>query len=83
MSASLQIFHDSTLVFSRGTPSISNVIPAMNIFHQQLSSNALDKRFCPAIRAAVHIAKKVINRYTAKTDEADAYVIAMSTDLFH
>ncbi|KAF6742600.1 hypothetical protein DFP72DRAFT_764321, partial [Ephemerocybe angulata] len=68
----------ATLFFSRGTPNLASVIPAMDKIDEILTTNSLDdKTFQPCIRAACSLAKKTLNRYYDKTDHSENYRIAM------
>jgi hypothetical protein len=71
----LQVFKDATLFFSRSTPNLAMVIPAMD--------HTLTQRFEPAIRAALGLAKKTLNRYYNLTDDAEVYRIAMGKFYFY
>jgi hypothetical protein len=72
-----QILKDATLFFSRSTPNLANVIPVMDIINDRLTTNANDATISPAIRAALGLAKKTLNHYYSKTDNSEAYRIAM------
>ena len=51
----------------------------MDIIDEALTNFSLDTtQFRPAIRAAVNLAKKTMNRYYNKTDDSECYRIAMS-----
>lgn len=76
---STQIFKDATLFFSRSTPSIATVIPAMDHIDEHLATAATSPKYCPAIKAALAIGKKTINRYYDKTDHSEVFRIAMGT----
>jgi hypothetical protein len=76
----LKIFKDATLFFSRGTPNIATVIPAMDHIDKVLATTSDDSRqYSLPIRAALVIGKNAINRYYNKTDHSETYRIAMST----
>jgi len=75
----LQIFKDTTLFFSRSTPCLATVIPAMDHIDETLTTNSLDHKFEPSIHAALGIAKKTLNRYYNATDQSEVYRIAMGT----
>jgi hypothetical protein len=53
------------------------VIPAMDHIDSVLATNAIDKRYCLAIQAALTIGKKTLNHYYSKTDLSNVYRIAM------
>ena len=75
----IQIFKDATLYFSRSTPTLVTVIPAMDHIDETLTLQSLDSDYEPAIRMALGLAKKVLNRYYSATDHSEVYHIAMST----
>ena len=78
-----QIFKDTTLFFSRGTPNLAMVIPAMDHIDKVLTTSSDSPRqFSLAIRAALAIGKKAMNRYYKKTDYSDVYRIAISKSVF-
>ena len=56
----IQIFKDATLYFSRSTPTLATVIPAMDHIDETLTSQSLDSDYEPAIRTALGLAKKVL-----------------------
>ncbi|PPQ76808.1 hypothetical protein CVT26_001762 [Gymnopilus dilepis] len=74
----LKIFKDTTLFFSCDTPNLATVIPAMDHIDKVLAtcSNS-PNQFSPAIRAALAISKKALNKYYNKTDHSEVYRIAM------
>ena len=69
---------DATLYFSRGTPNLATIIPAMdhidNVFTNACLPGSMNN---PAIRAAIEVAKKTLNRYYTLTDLSELYRIAM------
>lgn len=73
----LEVLKDATLFFSRSTPNVANVIPVMDIISDRLTAHANDTTMSPAIRAALGLAKKTLNRYYSKTDTSEVYRIAM------
>ncbi|KAG2109988.1 uncharacterized protein F5147DRAFT_772829 [Suillus discolor] len=73
----LKILKDATLFFSRLTPNLATVIPAMDLIHNELTSYSCHPKYLPAIQAAVHLAKKTLNRYYELTDTSEVYRIAM------
>jgi hypothetical protein len=73
----MQLFKHATLFFSRDTPSISTVIPAMDCVDEHLATSAESAAYSTAIRAALAIGKKTLNRYYHKTDQSEVYRIAM------
>lgn len=50
----------------------------MDIISDRLTAKANDPSLSPAIRAAIGLAKKTLNRYYSRTDDAETYRIAMS-----
>jgi hypothetical protein len=77
-----QIFKDATLFFSRSTPSLATVIPAMDHIDETLTNHSLNRDYELSIRAALGIAKKTLNRYYNATDQSEVYRIAMGTKPF-
>lgn len=75
----LQIFYDATQYFSRGTPNLATVIPAMDRIDEHLATVSTDHTYAPSIRAGVTLGKKTMNRYYDKTDHSESYRIAMGT----
>ena len=73
-----QIFKDATLFFSRSTPSLATVIPAMDHIDGVLTTLTRDEDLQPSIRGALSLAKKTLNKYYNKTDDSEVYRIAMS-----
>ncbi|KAA1479965.1 hypothetical protein DENSPDRAFT_789736, partial [Dentipellis sp. KUC8613] len=73
----LQILKDATLFFSRGTPNLATVIPAMDHIDTTLATNATDASLNTAIRASLGMVKRTLNRYYNLTDSSEVYRIAM------
>ncbi|EPS96243.1 hypothetical protein FOMPIDRAFT_1086622, partial [Fomitopsis schrenkii] len=73
----LKIFRDATQYFSRLVPNLAAVIPVMDAFDEHLTTYSRDLKFLPSIRAAAGLAKKTLNRYYGRTDDSNAYRIAM------
>jgi len=73
----LQILKDATLYFSRSTPNLATVIPAMDHIDEKLTSYSRNKKYAALIRAAVRLAKRTLNRYYELTDSSEVYRIAM------
>ncbi|KAI0691891.1 hypothetical protein C8T65DRAFT_587061 [Cerioporus squamosus] len=76
------VFKVATLFFSRGSPSIAAVIPAMDLIDNKLTDAARESndKLDPAIRTAAGIAKHTLNRYYKISDMSATYRIAM---VFH
>jgi hypothetical protein len=72
-----QILKDATLFFSRGTPNLATVIPAMDHIDERLATNALNLAYEPAIRSSLGVAKTTLNKYYNMTDCSEVYQIAM------
>jgi hypothetical protein len=51
----------------------------MDHIDETLTSQSLDSDYEPAIRTALGLAKKVLNRYYSATDHSEVYRIAMGT----
>ncbi|TRM64767.1 hypothetical protein BD626DRAFT_381696, partial [Schizophyllum amplum] len=73
------ILADATLFFSRDgiKSSLAAVIPVMDDIDCMLTTAEHDTKRPRAIRAAVTIAKRTLNRYYQLTDSSDVYRIAM------
>ena len=74
-----QIFKDATLFFSRDTPNIATVIPAMDHLDEHLTNATLNPKYPVSIKAAIAVGKKTLNRYYDKTDHSEVFRIAMGT----
>lgn len=72
-----KMFKDATLFFSRGTPNLPMVIPIMDHIDKHLATSATDDGYPLALKAALAMGKKTLNRYYAKTDHSEAYRISM------
>ncbi|KDR74203.1 hypothetical protein GALMADRAFT_51209, partial [Galerina marginata CBS 339.88] len=73
----LKIFKHTTLFFSRSTPSIAMVIPAMDHIDAHLATAASSGIYSVAIKAALAIGKHTLNQYYSKTDHLEVFRIAM------
>lgn len=76
-----QIFNDTTEYFSRegeDAPTLTDVIPSMDIIDERLATDTTNAELDPAIRIAIGCAKRTINHYYDKSDESAAYRISMS-----
>ena len=68
-----KILKDATAYFSRGTPNLPTVIPAMDHIDTYFTNMIMpSSRTNPAIRAAMEIAKKTLNRYYSLMDASDS-----------
>lgn len=73
-----QILKDATLFFSRATPNLATVIPAMDHIDTHFTNAILPTSTNnPAICAAIGLGKRTLNRYYSKTDMVEVYRIAM------
>ncbi|KAG2028834.1 hypothetical protein BDR03DRAFT_813076, partial [Suillus americanus] len=73
----LKILKDATLYFSRATPNLATVIPAMDHVDKMLTSYSRNKKYLPSIRSAVKLATNTLNRYYQLTDRSRTYRISM------
>ncbi len=55
----------------------------MDKFDEHLSTESLNLKYLPCIRAAVTLDKKTMNKYYSKTDDCDIYRVAMSMLSFY
>ena len=65
------------LYFSHSTPSLTKVIPAMDLIDKHLATAALNNTYEPSIKAALAIGKNVLNNYYNMTDHSELYCISM------
>ena len=65
--------------FSRDTPNISTIIPAIDHINEYLTAACKNIKLSKAIRAALALGKQTLNCYYNKTDHSDVYRIAMGT----
>ncbi len=72
-----QVFKDATLFASRDDMTIASIVPAMDAIDEILSTNLTTHKISPALRTALNLGKKTLNRYYSKTDDSEAYRIAM------
>ncbi|KZP11279.1 hypothetical protein FIBSPDRAFT_962382 [Athelia psychrophila] len=73
----LKVLKDATLFFSRGTPNLATVIPAMDHIDSKFATDALNMAFKPSIHSSLFLAKKTLNRYYDMTDHSEVCHIAM------
>ncbi|KAG1724877.1 uncharacterized protein EDB91DRAFT_1062560 [Suillus paluster] len=73
----LKILKDATLYFSRATPNLTTVIPAMDHIYNMLTSYSHNKKYMLSICSAVQLTKNTLNRYYQLTDNSVTYQIAM------
>lgn len=66
------------MFFSRSTPNLDVVIPAMDHISQELTkSSGPSSKYSLAIRAALALGKKTLDKYLGKIGESEVYRIAM------
>lgn len=66
------------MFFSRAIPNLATIIPVMDHIDERLATDALKEDFDPAIRVALSLAKKTLNRYYKMMDQLFLYRTAMS-----
>ena len=71
------------MYFSRSTPNIAKVIPAMDLIDKNLATAALDNCYEPSVQAALLVGKKLLNKYYDMTDQLELYRITMSMYLHY
>jgi hypothetical protein len=73
-----QVLKDATQFFSRGTPNLATVIPAMDFINDCLTAQTKNRSLSPAIKASLGLGKRTLNKYYSLTDSFEVYHIAMS-----
>ncbi|KAF9487257.1 hypothetical protein BDN71DRAFT_1358115, partial [Pleurotus eryngii] len=73
----LQVLKHATLFFSRETPNLATVIPAMDHIDQSLATVSINIKYNPAVRPAIAVAIQTLNQYYSLTDVSEAYQVAM------
>ncbi|KAF8171479.1 hypothetical protein BJ912DRAFT_860531 [Pholiota molesta] len=71
------VLKDATSFFSQSKPNIDGVIPAMDYIDLQLNKSALNSKYSMAIKTAISLGKKTLNRYYNLSDHSEIYRIAM------
>ncbi|TFK78513.1 hypothetical protein K466DRAFT_613823 [Polyporus arcularius HHB13444] len=73
-----QVFKDATLFFSRSTPNLAKVIPAIDHIDQVLTTaEVTPDKYNSTIQIACGLGKKTLNKYYLLTDASINYRIAM------
>ncbi|KAG2741633.1 hypothetical protein P692DRAFT_201661077, partial [Suillus brevipes Sb2] len=72
-----QVFKDAMTYFSRSTPNLATVIPAIDHIDEMLTSHQSNQSLNGAVRAALSLGKKTLDRYYSLTDSSDVYRVAM------
>ena len=65
------------MFFSRSTPNLATVIPAIDFINNKLTAHAHNRTLSLAIKASLELGKKTLNRYYSLTDSSEVYRIAM------
>ncbi|KAG0700690.1 hypothetical protein DFH29DRAFT_787158, partial [Suillus ampliporus] len=73
----LKVFKDATTFFSRTTPNLATIIPAIDHIDEILTSHESDESLNGSVRAALSLGKKTLDRYYSLTDSSEVYRIAM------
>ncbi|KAG2144435.1 uncharacterized protein EDB93DRAFT_1087674, partial [Suillus bovinus] len=76
------VLKDATLFFSRSTPNLATVIPAMDLIDEKLTTYSCNRQYHPSIHSAVQLAKVTLNWYYQLTDQSEVYRIAMGSFFF-
>ena len=77
-----QVLKQATLYFSRSTPNLAMVIPAMDHIDHELASSSWNRAYLPSIHAATSLVKKTCNQYYSYTDKSEMYHITMGEQNF-
>lgn len=59
------------------------VIPVMDHIDDHLATAAINDDYPHALKAALAISKKTLNRYYNKTDDSEVYRIAMGISFYY
>lgn len=70
-------------LFSCNSASVYAVIPAMDKLDSHMNNVEMKEEFQPAIRAAIKLARKKMDRYWNLTDDSNMYHIATGKHNFH
>jgi hypothetical protein len=74
------VFKVVTLFFSKDSPNLTAVIPAMDYIDEVLTTQSINNvTFEPAIRIALSLSKKSLNRSYNRTDDSELYRAAIGT----
>ncbi|OJT07830.1 hypothetical protein TRAPUB_1276 [Trametes pubescens] len=74
----LKVFKDATSFFSKQTPNLASVIPAMDHIDAHLTTASLDEQaYDSALRVSAGLAQRTLNKYYSLTDDSTTYRIAM------
>jgi len=64
----VQVLKDATMLFSCSTPSLADVIPGMDYLDEFFATVIADNTVSLAVRAAVGLGKRHLNKYYGLTD---------------
>ena len=74
---SFQIFKTVTLEFSSDMPCLATVIPAINRMYDELTMQARNVTYSPALHTVLTLRQKLLNKYYSLMDDAEVYWIAI------
>jgi hypothetical protein len=66
-----------TLEFSSDTPCLATVIPAIDRMYDELSAQARNPTYSPALCMALTLGQKLLNKYYSLMDDTEVYQIAV------
>jgi hypothetical protein len=81
--STLQSFKLVMLQFSTDMPCPVTVIPAMDGMYNEITSLVKNRRYSPAIWAALSLSEKLLNKYYSLMDNSEVYWIAMGWFLYY
>ncbi|PPQ87566.1 hypothetical protein CVT26_015429, partial [Gymnopilus dilepis] len=73
----LKYLKDGTLFFSRASPNLQKVIPAMDKIDEYFTNRLTEDSLNVAMRSAIIAAKATLNKYYELSDHAEVYRVAM------
>ncbi|KAG2368824.1 hypothetical protein BDR07DRAFT_1448069 [Suillus spraguei] len=80
----LKVLKDATLYFSRATPNLAMVIPAMDHIDAMFTSGLIQKDLLnPAIQSVIQFAKRTLNRYYSCTDKSATGAVSLANVTDH
>ncbi|KAF5355384.1 hypothetical protein D9757_014613 [Collybiopsis confluens] len=78
LTAALKLLKDATTWFSANSPTVAQVIPAMDAIDEALATGMVDnEEVSDPIKHALAIGKRTINKYYALSDGSNIYRMAM------
>ncbi|KAG2084070.1 uncharacterized protein F5147DRAFT_522582, partial [Suillus discolor] len=72
-----EVFKDATTFFSRSTPNLATVIPAIDHIDEMLLAHESSSSLNRAVQSALTLGKKTLDHYYSLTDKSDVYRVAM------